>query len=119
MNASPPATGTKLDGPVVVVVPSPSWPASLIPAQYASRLEVTPQVWSPPALTTVKLSPPVLSSTGVGPSRSPQQYHAPFVDWPHERVPPTVTLVKLMSPRPGTGLVPQQYTLPPSATPHV
>src|SRR5207248_9551437 len=94
VTASPPATATKLAGPVVVVVPSPAWPASLIPAQYAAPLDVTPQVWSPPALTTVKLSPPVLSSTGAGPSRSPQQYHAPFVDRAHERVPPTVTLVK-------------------------
>src|SRR5205823_12870701 len=87
--------------------------------QYAAPLDVTPQVWSPPALTTVKLSPPVLSGTGAGPSRSPQQYHAPLVDRAHERVPPTVTLVKLTSPGTGTGLVPQQYTLPPSATPHV
>ena len=57
-------TGTGVDR--LMVVPSPSWPVSLDPQQYAAPAAVTAHVWLvapllPPALTVAKLKPPATS----------------------------------------------------------
>src|SRR6266566_10011771 len=98
----PASTAAKLSPPVTatglvrfVVVPSPSWPLSLSPQQYAAPAVVTPQVWKLPALTAAKVSPPTTAtglvcfvfaqvpSPSAPPPLYPQQYAAPAVVMAH------------------------------------
>src|SRR2546426_11655908 len=83
-NWCPPDTGT---GVVLIAVePSPTWPRSDSPQQYASPPVVTPQLCVAPALTDWKTSPPDAATGTVllavepmpswPPELLPQQYAA-------------------------------------------
>ena len=60
---SPPATGTGV--PLLIVEPSPSWPWTLSPQQYAAPPVVSPHVCDLPALTAAKANPPATGTAVV------------------------------------------------------
>ena len=77
-----------------VVVPSPSWPHSLWPQQYALPVDVSPQLWLRLAIRLVKARCPLTAPVEV------VQFQLPLPIWPYE-------------------LDPQQYAEPFQARPHV